>query len=213
MKHLLATAYFLFCATVVLPTTTRAASGLWVSIVAGMNASTFTYSESNAPNDKWKIGILGGASAALQFSDNIALRVEGLYSEKGSTVTTTDIHGVRSEYTTTLSYIDIPINAVVLLSGKRITPYLFAGPVFSIKAGEARTTINGQELPQGDAAIKPLDMGATFGIGVRIPVGQAAIELDTRYTAGLLYIDDNSTLPWDRQHSTLSLTARYSFAL
>lgn len=214
MKHFFATLYFAVLATVFLPITARAANGLWVSLVAGVNASTLTYHGNDAPsNTTRQLGLLGGASSTVHFSDNVALRVEVLYSEKGETRERTNVQGVRAEYTTSLAYIDIPATAMILFSGKRIRPYFFTGPVLSTRVGTVRATINGEKQQVEDNAIEPLDIGITFGIGARLPIGWNAVEVDMRYTSGLTNTDNISTTPWERQHSVFSLTARYSFSL
>lgn len=215
MRTLITNIGLLFLSIAFFPSATQAENGLQVSLVAGLNTSTLTYHGDDAPNsNNWRLGVLGGIGCAVYFSENIGIRAEGLYCQKGYTLQTTNDKGIHAEYTTTFAYIDIPITGIVLLPGKRVTPYLFAGPVFGIKVGDAKTTVNGAELRVESDNIKALNVGATLGIGTSIPVGSNAIGFDARYTAGLANIDkETATTPWERRHTTLSFTARYSFSL
>lgn len=153
-------------------------------IKGGVNMAK--YSGSDAGDNDYKMGVVGGAFACL---DLIALKVqpELLFTQKGAKEEgTMDVLGTPVSYSasTTVNYVEVPILAKFSF-GKIIVPSIYAGPAFGILMGaNAEATVGGTSSGSVDVkdAFNSTDIGLVFGAEVKLPV---KLSIEARYNMGL----------------------------
>lgn len=118
----------------------------------------------------------------------LAIRPEGLFSQKGASATE---GGVDAELR--LDYIEVPVLLLARVpTDGAVRPVLFAGPVVSFEAtceveassGGTALTLDCDEFEEF-VQTKSTDFAAAFGGGLEIDAGGVVLLLDGRYTLGL----------------------------
>lgn len=95
-----------------------------------------------------------------------------------------------AKYEDTLKYLQIPVLFKArLIPGGRIVPVVFAGPALGILLSAPVRTydVNGSLVFERNARdiYRSVDLGAAFGVGAEILVGQIKLIVDVRYYQGL----------------------------
>lgn len=181
----------MFAAAMLAPAVGYAQGDMLFSIKAGVNLADQSTDADNAPETSMKIGAIGGVGFTAGLSDMFGIRAEMLFSQKG-TKSTQEILGTEIESELSLNYIDIPITAVLMLPGEGVKPQFFVGPMFGIKMGDAKYSVDGEEVERaGDDGFVGMDIGVTIGAGISFPMGWNSLGIDARYTLGLTNINDD----------------------
>jgi opacity protein-like surface antigen len=156
-----------------------AKGGLSIGDLIGNDASDSLYVNSV------RTGFAGGAFITANLNKDFAIRLEGLYVQKGAK---SDDAG--DTYTIKLDYFEIPVLAVIKLPvNEKIEVQGFAGVSFAFNV--SAKVSDGEEIDIKDD-IKSADYGLTVGAGVAYDIGSAKILLDGRWTYGLNKIDDTT---------------------
>lgn len=170
--------------------------------------------------------LAGGAAVEILAIGPFALAPEIYYAQKGAERLRQRLIEEGSA-TVSLSYVEIPVLVRFNLPfGRRVRPYLAAGPVFgwrvdcSITAiAQSGTTeqdcddlLGGQE--RLEAKLRSYERGLMAGAGLSFEVfrGLGAITLDARYAWGLTRLSDEEGAPEIRNRA-LSVILGYRFGL
>ena len=143
---------------------------------------------------KARTGLSLGASATFPVQENLGLRLDGGYVQKGYRAETQGLEGNLF-----IDYIELSgLGSVNLTpSGSSATANLLVGPSFAFKTGcetSATISLGGETRSVSESCgedAKGIDLGITGGIGAEIAVSeQMTLAVDLRYTLGLLSIDE-----------------------
>lgn len=172
-----------------------------IGVLGGMNSATFSGETSDDKPDR-RTGIVVGGYLVMPLNSNLSLRPELLYSQKGAKASNSD-PDFSFEATLKLDYIDVPI----LLQYERrtssgITPHVFVGPTFGIKAScKFTATLEGTEAPSGstqcdgfDIKPKSFDFGGLVGAGIGFPLGSVRGTIGARLQQGFAEVEADSNL-------------------
>jgi hypothetical protein len=159
----------------------------------------------------WRHGFTAGALISYKFHRQFAVQSEVNYTQKGARMTLTGDDGENIKGAANFDYVEIPLLfkfTPAIGTGDAANPYLFAGPMFGIRATcdfDAEVTFQGTSLSQnggcgksvafGDDVIDypdidKVDYGIAVGGGVGIPIGSTQLWFDGRYVFGLNRIAD-----------------------
>ena len=161
-----------------------------IGIIGGLNFADMYFPNSQGPDDQEITTLLGfGAGAVLdiRLSENILVRIEPMYLQKGGKIEEGTDRVNQPEGQINLSYIEIPL-LIQYTFGNRIKPYLIAGPTLGYNlTSEIEFDLTGLKFT-GDLkeVTETFDLGLTFGGGVQVPVGIGTIFLEGRYSYGLI---------------------------
>lgn len=179
---------------------TLEAQDVTIGVKGGLNSADLSISEDPVSiNTDSRTGFVGGLFAQFNLGDVIAIRPEGLFSQKGASATE---EGVDIELQ--LDYIELPVLALARIpTGGMVRPVLFAGPVISfettcgVEGSEGGISISADCDAVDDDPIltKGTDFGVAFGGGLEIESGNLLFLLDGRYTLGLTDINDVASAP------------------
>ncbi len=159
---------------------------------------------------KWRSGVGGGASLAVDLTPNVAFAPELLWLRKGATFTSTDVSVGGFDFGNIRTGIDLDYVSVPLLlrlqsgvpGGARLM--LTAGPTVAFKISEALTTDGLLDAQLGSDEIETLDYGVAVGAGLRLPAGGLNWTFEARYEQGLT---DVSKLPFGPDMKNASVQA------
>jgi hypothetical protein len=154
-----------------------------------------------------RMGFVGGAFVTAHINDDFAVRVEGLYVQKG---TTCDELGIDEKIK--LDYFEVPILAVIKLpASEKFEVNGFAGPTIAFNI-TSEYTAEGDfmgtpiDITEDLEDVKSTDFGLTVGAGFAYDLGSAKIVFDGRWVYGLTSIDD-STEDFNIKNSSFALRA------
>ena len=148
-------------------------------VKAGVNFATLSTDEPDVELSQ-KIGLVGGAFLGRSVNDRLALRVEGLFSQRGAKQTIGSV-----ENNVSLTYFDLPLLAVFGNTTTEETRFnVFTGPQASFLVN-AKDDLGGFDNDE----VKGVDFGWTLGVGVERGRGS----LDARYTLGLTNADNSAS--------------------
>jgi hypothetical protein len=129
----------------------------------------------------------------------LGVLAELLYVRKGASLAgTAPTDDANSQLQ--LSYIDIPLLLVLPMAAKPpASVFVYGGPTLSIEA-DCRVTLAAVTAPDTsncdqerlDLFDRRIDVGATFGGGVRLRSRAGAIYADVRYTLGFINLNEES---------------------
>jgi hypothetical protein len=145
---------------------------------------------------KARLGLCGGIFVILEAGPSLAIQPEVSYSMKGIKIDGPEGHG-----TVGVNYIDIPVLVKYQIPSKgNVKPAIFAGPMFSLKAGTSISATSADPADQAEAdawkefltgmadeGIKSTDVGLAFGTSLTVN----KVYMDARYNLGLTNIVDD----------------------
>jgi len=172
---------------VLAPAIAAAQSSTTFGVKAGLTAATVKVDDSEG-SFKRLLGAVGGVFIGHNLSDNLALQVEGLASQRGTKTN----FGSGAETTYRLTYIDVPVLARFGNTTTNGTHFhVFTGPQFSflMSAKESTDGVSGSIDLKDE--LTSSDIGWTVGAGVE----QGSLSLDARYTLGLKNINGSPSDP------------------
>ena len=183
---------FLMCG--VLPTYSQStdyqSNKFSLGIIGGLNFADMHFPNNQGPDAQeisTRLGFGIGAVLDIRLSENIFVRIEPMYLQKGGKVEEGSDPVNQPEGQINLSYIEIPL-LIQYTFENRIKPYLIAGSTLGYNlTSEMEFDLTGLKF-KGDLkeVTEPFDLGLTFGGGVQAPVGIGTIFLEGRYSYGLI---------------------------
>jgi hypothetical protein len=124
-----------------------------------------------------------------------AIQPELMYVTKGAKESFTE-EGFSGDVELRLDYIEVPVLFVLPFAAGNISPFVYAGPAFSLEVGckvavsaggfSGTEDCDDGEFEDGEFDRRTFDVGAMIGGGVAIPMGPGAITLEGRYNFGLV---------------------------
>jgi hypothetical protein len=165
-----------FALFVAMPAVSAAQGPVTIGVKAGLNIAKLKFEDSaDQDNVKSLLGANGGLYLSKPVNDNVSVRVEGLFSQKGAKSEDGSDDGKFK-----LTYIDVPVLldfSPASTSDARF--HVFTGPQISFNTN-AELESGGQSLDFKDE-VKSTDFGWVLGVGVT----KGRWGADARYGLGL----------------------------
>ena len=195
---------------------------LSISGQAGLNYSTLGTDEPDASDyiDS-KLGFYIGANATKDINDNLYVGAGLNYSTKGfgysSSVDVPGLFKVDSEGSSSLNYLEIPINVVYRI-GDLIT--IQAGPYLGVLMGVSNksksttldyttnTTTTTEDSNSDDTGWSKSDFGLNIGAGLNV---SESLSIRLNYGLGLADLNDDSNVTYTYTNNVLSVGLGYKF--
>jgi opacity protein-like surface antigen len=158
-----------------------------VGIKGGPCMATLGGEDANGAGTRTSFG--GGAFAQGEFSENVALRVEGLFLGKGAS-----FDDANQDEELSLDYFEIPILFVLQFPVTlETTLSAFAGPAIGLNMGAEYESVFGSSTITEDVQdeYSNWDLGLAIGAGVSVAVKSVVIGLDARFDLGLTGVGED----------------------
>jgi opacity protein-like surface antigen len=161
---------------VLTPLAAAAQTPVTFGVKGGVNIATLKFEDDeDNPDVKSLVGAVAGIFLGKQFNDNIGLRGEALFSQKGAKDRETGEDAKNK-----LTYIDVPILLTLGPSSSSDTRFnVFTGPQFSFNTKAEFEDQSGET--DIDDQVKSTDFGWVLGAGLE----KGRLTADARYTLGL----------------------------
>jgi hypothetical protein len=145
-----------------------------IGITAGLNVSNVNESGTDATSNDFKAGFQAGLVADFSITESFSIIPELLFGQRGYK-TSGKVAGVDFTQTTTLNYLQLPVNAAYKFNvGYGSKLFIFAGPYIgygiSAKASGGAEELGGIDISQdlkfgSNEALKAFDFGLNVGVG------------------------------------------------
>lgn len=153
-----------------------------VGVLGGLNlANVATPDPDEELSNRTGFGF--GGILDIGIGQNIALRLEPMYLQKGSKV---ELLGEEANFE--FDYFELPVMVKFAFGTSDSKPYVMAGPNIGFLLSAKIT--NGEELDIKEF-LKNLDFGLGFGAGVSFAIGSNSFFVEGRYALGLTNITDD----------------------
>jgi hypothetical protein len=139
-------------------------------------------------------GIGLGGILDLRLANNVALRLQPMYLQKGAKLESDELPDV--EFKIKLAYIELPMLLKLAFGKGASRPYLLAGPAlgFSTSAKIAVKAFGAPELAvDAKEFFKKIDFTLALGAGLSLAAGRNAIFVEGRYAFGIANIAEDVT--------------------
>jgi hypothetical protein len=195
-----------------------AQNGLTVALgpKVGVNFANVTGSDVSGTDSK--TGFALGMAADFSFNEMWGIWAEAYYSMMG--MKGDDFFGVPIDFKGSINYIQIPVLAKFTIpTNSSVSPYLFAGPMFSFKIScsvkdeTANESFDCDEVFVSGVEVKSLDIGFAIGGGVGFPVGSGRLGFDVRYGRGFTELIDAAGTSVDIKNNLIQIAATWMFPL
>lgn len=164
---------------------------------AGLNLANI--SGDDAEGSSTLMGFAFGGFMTYNFSPNMAIQPEILYTMKGFSV-----DAIIMEIDTKFNYLEIPVLLKFTFGENSTKPFFMVGPAFSILMS---ADVEGLDVKD---ALKSTDLGIVAGAGAGFPMGSGTMSVEGRYTMGMSSVDDTG-LDIDWKNSVISVMVGYGF--
>jgi len=137
-----------------------------------------------------------GGVLDVGLSENVSLRFEPMYLQKGTEFTDTDPDLGTATFAFKAGYLEVPALLKIALGTSSTRPYLMVGPSIGVNlSSKLKFSASGisAELDAKEIT-KSTDFGLAFGAGLSFPVSTSSIFVEGRYNLGLLDIAKEGTL-------------------
>jgi hypothetical protein len=160
-----------FLATVVLLLPCALSGQTRFGIRAGMDLANRSQSESlpSGLSSSLRNGLIIGVTLQQGITQSISVSAEPTYIQKGQVITGST-NNLYQTLTAKAAYIEIPVSAKMRLSDGLVSPYLTAGPFFSVLLSAGGTTeFNGLQSDWGNQKniYQSIELGIQGGIGAQ----------------------------------------------
>lgn len=179
-------------------------------VKGGLNLTTFLSDGDTYSDQNMRMGFHAGAFAEFEVSRSIGFRPELLYSQKGSTVTSSILVS-ELETTQKVDYLELPLLANIHL----LDPLSFqVGPYLSYLMNYSYTVKSGSSSSSDDLDKEDLN-SFDYGLAVGVTYRLNSLEIGARYGLGLSTIGKDQDLilltynPIDAKNSTLTFSVGY----
>jgi hypothetical protein len=164
----------------------------YIGAIGGLMSSSLS---GDAPEDasySGKTGISGGLIADFTLAEDIVLSIQPRFLQKGTSIAY-DVgeYDLRDSLTATLDYASLPIMIKITSLNKRI--YFSSGLDFGYLMNSTIENIVDGSTKDVSSLFETIDISATFGFGVNIPIGSPIISIEIRYMQSLLNLSDISS--------------------
>lgn len=181
----------IFITVLILGAAIQASAQFYIGGIGGANISKINFDETKVSitrNESIRRAT-AGAILGVKLSNRLSLQATPIYVKKGGDVTP-DADDPVFKFAS--SYLEVPLFLKLEL-GKRVNPYLMAGPAFAFRLNsEAEVDINGVEFAADlDNITEKTDWGVGFGAGLSFPVSRLSFFVEGRYALGLQDILQN----------------------
>ena len=163
------------------------------------------------------LGINAGGFFERNVGRFLALGAEVLFTQKGYSYDFDDYDlgfiylGVATNVWT-FNYLEVPVYVKLRLPGK-VSPYLSLGAAVSVLLGGSVQNLNTVEWQLGldelPFTFNTLDTGILAGVGVDVAFGRLLLNIDARYTLGLLNLSPDLVFPLS--HGVFAITTGLGF--
>jgi hypothetical protein len=190
-----------------------ASAGMWhVGARGGVNVSSLHGEFTDIVDPGWLVTPTVGGFAEAEVASLLSVGIELNYIQMGATFIATEADDTGNPVGTfeshlVLEYAQIPILARVLMpvTGP-VRSYILAGPAFGFALKGTARADRRPTLDVGDD-MKPLDLGAIAGAGLRIAwTHGSSVDLEARYATGFSDV-------WDLSDNLESINHGISFTL
>ena len=194
MKNINTILVVFFTVITVLPASAQVSLG----VLGGLNIANLKLDQGDMEGAEFSTRTVFGFGCVLDYdlSQNIALRLEPMYLQKGADI---EWEGYEGEFIIKLSCLEVPLMFKYSLSSDNINPYFMAGPSigFNLSAKTEASSIGVSEETDIKDETQSIDFSLDFGAGVSAPMGNNSIFLEARYALGLTNIIDDPASPDD----------------
>lgn len=176
----------------------------------GVAMSTLRGDFADVAEPDLRLSPTGGVFAEAELASTLGIQVEALYVTKGA-----DFEGegvdengdpVRFDSHLILTYVDVPVLLRVNLPGSTsLAPYVVGGPTFGFGLDATAETDGFPDVDYSDD-LKTLDLGVLVGLGLRMPMGGARVDVEARYGTGFSDL-------WDISNNLESINQGFSVTL
>jgi opacity protein-like surface antigen len=138
-----------------------------------------------------------GGVLDVRLAENVALRFEPMYLQKGAEFDLTDDPDFgTATFTAKANYLEVPVLLKIAFGTSNTRPYLMAGPTigFNLSSKFELSALGFSAEIDADKVTKSTDFGLAFGAGVSFPAGTSSIFVEGRYVLGLTDIAEAGTL-------------------
>lgn len=158
-----------------------------IGLIGGLNFTNLKADDFTKTTNRKGVGI--GGVIDLRLGRKIELRLIPMFSQKGNRVLESP-SGIESKFS--LDYFDVPFLLKYTIRETSFAPYFLAGPNLAFMIRSKKSTSKEENL-RIDHALKTLDLGLNFGLGVNFPMLNWILFVESRYSIGLLDINEHST--------------------
>jgi len=169
-----------------------------LGVIGGLNIANLSGEEPDGTKIDFSSRTAFGVGGVLDvgLNENVALRFEPMYLQKGAEFTQTDPDLGAATITSKAAYLEVPLFLKIAFGTSTTRPYLMAGPTlgfnlsskFELSASGISAEIDAKEVTQST------DFGLIFGAGVSFAAGNNSIFVEGRYALGLSDIVQAGTL-------------------
>lgn len=149
--------------------------------------------QSDEVDVRTRTAFTGGLVAQIDGPGPLSLQPELLFAQKGGAVSTTAEGNGEVRYGA--NYVDLPV--AVRVDGPRIQmtrPYLLAGGFGGLKIFERQTAGGGEirfPIETETSFFRRFNAGALIGLGARLSLGEGRLDVEVRYSRGLVDVAQN----------------------
>jgi hypothetical protein len=191
MKKLSVLLVVLFALAMVVPANAQNRIGL----IGGLNLANVSQDPEPDPEFSSRTAFGFGGVLDLGLSENVALRFEPMYLQKGAKQEGSD-QGFNIEAELKGATLEVPALLKISLGTSTTRPYILAGPTIGfVLSAKQSIKVTGPGLNIDDEEdikdqVKSIDFGVTFGAGVSFPAGNNSVFVEGRYALGLNNLND-----------------------
>lgn len=172
-----------FAVFVAMPAVSAAQGPVSIGVKAGVNVAKLKFDDSDENDDvKSRLAAVGGLYLSKPVNDNVSVRVEGLFSQKGAKA-----EGGSDDATIKLTYVDVPVLLDFSPSSSGTSRFhVFTGPQMGFNT-KAQVKSGGVTV-DFDEEVKSTDFSWVLGVGV----SNGRFSADASYALGLSNIAEDS---------------------
>ena len=186
-----------------------------IGVLGGLNMSNLNLDEGDLDGGEFATRTVFGFGGVLDYnlSQNIALRLEPMYLQKGADIV---YEGVDGKFVVKLAYFEVPLMFKYSIINAGINPYIMAGPSIGFnQTAKVEAVDDGvsEEVDIKDET-SSIDFSLGFGAGVSAPLGISSIFLEARYALGLTnMVDDPEDTVTDVKTKGIQIFAGITFPI
>ncbi|MCI0693059.1 PorT family protein [candidate division KSB1 bacterium] len=169
-----------------------------LGVIGGVNFANLSGEEVDGTKIDFSSRTVLGVGGVLDvgLNENVALRFEPMYLQKGAELTETDPDLGTATFAFKAAYLEVPVLLKIALGTSTTRPYLMAGPTigFNLSSKLELSALGISAEIDAKEITKSTDFGLAFGAGVSFPAGTSSIFVEGRYTLGLTDIAEAGAL-------------------
>ena len=179
----------------------------YIGVVGGLNIANLRGDDEDGEDIDFSSRTVFGIGGVLDLglNENIALRLEPMYLQKGAEFDVTDPDLDSAQLKFKAAYLEVPVFLKFAFGTSATRPYVMAGPTigfnlsskFDISAPGINVEVDIDELTE------TIDFGFGLGGGVSFPMGNNSIFVEGRYTFGLTDIIEDGTFDFMDEEAEL----------